>query len=146
MQAFLFLYYLSFDASNNAPEYIHLLIASYIYNMLRPIDNFFLNLEEPIKSTMLFLRSYIPTLSDDISEEWKYKLPFYYYKGKMFCYLWIHKKYKQPYIGIVAGEKLEHPDLLLEKRARMKILLVNPEADIEVEKIKQILQQAMKHY
>lgn len=95
---------------------------------------------------MLFLRSYIPTLSDDISEEWKYKLPFYYYKGKMFCYLWIHKKYKQPYIGIVAGEKLEHPDLLLEKRARMKILLVNPEADIEVEKIKQILQQAMKHY
>ncbi|MBL7683616.1 MAG: DUF1801 domain-containing protein [Flavipsychrobacter sp.] len=114
--------------------------------MLRPIDNFFLNLEEPIKSTMLFLRSYIPTLSDDISEEWKYKLPFYYYKGKMFCYLWIHKKYKLPYIGIVVGDKLQHPDLLLEKRARMKILLVNPEADIDVEKIKQIMQQAMKHY
>lgn len=114
--------------------------------MLRPIDEFFIKLEEPFKSTMLFLRDYIPTLSDDITEEWKYKLPFFYYKGKMFCYMWIHKKYKQPYLGIVQGGKINHPDLLKEDRARMKILLINPEEDIPVEKIKEILEEAMTFY
>ncbi len=114
--------------------------------MLRPIDNYFLTLDEPIKSTMLFLREFIPSLDACITEEWKYKLPFYYYNGKMFCYLWVHKKYKQPYIGIVAGDKLNHPDLLLEKRAKMKILLVDPEQDIDVKKITAILKEALLYY
>lgn len=127
-------------------EHTILAVGCYIYTMLRPIDNYFLTLDEPIKSTMLFLRALIPSLDANITEEWKYKLPFYYYNSKMFCYLWVHKKYKQPYIGIVAADKLNHPDLLLEKRAKIKILLVNPEADIDIDKIKQILQQAMKHY
>ncbi len=114
--------------------------------MLRPIDSYFLNLEEPIKSAMLFLRDFIPTLDANITEEWKYKLPFYYYNGKMFCYLWVHKKYKQPYIGIVAGNKLNHPDLLLEKRAKMKILLIDPEHDIDTDKIATILKEALRYY
>lgn len=114
--------------------------------MLRPIDNYFLTLEEPIKSTMLFLRDFIPALSEEITEEWKYKLPFFYYKGKMFCYLWVHKTYKMPYIGIVAGNKLNHPDLLQEKRAKMKILLIDPEQDIDREKIAAILKEAMQYY
>jgi len=114
--------------------------------MLRPIDNFFLNLDESVKGTMLFLREYIPSLSDEITEEWKYKLPFFYYKGKMFCYMWIHKKYKQPYIGIVEGGKIDHPNLLKEDRARMKILLLDPEEDIPVDTIKEILEKAMTFY
>jgi hypothetical protein len=40
----------------------------------------------------------------------------------MFCYLWVHKKYQRPDIGIVEGNRINHPDLLVEKRARMKIL------------------------
>lgn len=114
--------------------------------MLRPIDNFFLQLEEPVKSTMLFLRDFIPALDDNITEDWKYKLPFFCYKGKMFCYLWVHKTYKMPYIGIVVGGKLDHPDLLQEKRAKMKILLVNPEEDIDTKKITGILKEAMQYY
>ncbi len=95
---------------------------------------------------MLFLRDFIPSLDANITEEWKYKLPFFCYKGKMFCYLWVPKTYKQPYIGIVAGDKLNHPDLLLEKRAKMKILLVNPEQDIDTEKIAAILKEALRYY
>jgi len=48
----------------------------------------------------------------------------------MFCYLWVHKKYGKPYLGIVEGKKIKHPDLLTEKRARMKILLIDPEKDL----------------
>ncbi|MBX2923559.1 MAG: DUF1801 domain-containing protein [Chitinophagaceae bacterium] len=114
--------------------------------MLRPIDVFFLEKEEPVKSCLLFLREFIPTLDKRITEEWKYRLPFYYLNGRMFCYLWIHKKYKQPYIGIAEGNKLNHPDLLQEERARMKILLIDPQKDIPVKKIKLILKEAIALY
>ena len=67
----------------------------------------------------------------------------FYFKGKMLCYLWIHKKYKQPYIGFVDGGLIDHPDLLQEKRARMKILLVEPEVDLPIEIVKTILTSAI---
>jgi hypothetical protein len=114
--------------------------------MLRPIDQYFLQKEEPIKSCLLFMRAHILGQNNQITEAWKYGMPFYCYKGKMFCYLWVHKKYGQPYIGFVEGNKLDHPDLLAEKRARMKILLLDPEKDLPVKKINTILKEALALY
>lgn len=113
---------------------------------MRPIDQFFLQKEEPVKSCLQFLRTYLSAFDPHITEEWKYGLPFYYYKGKMFCYLWIHKKYKQPYIGIVRSATIEHPKLLIEDRKKMKILLVNPQQDVPVKTITKILKQALTFY
>jgi hypothetical protein len=113
---------------------------------LRPIDQYFLHQEEPIKSCLQFLRSYILQLDENISEAWKYGMPFYCYRGKMCCYLWVHKKYHQPYIGIVEGASIGHPDLIQEKRARMKILLIDPARDIPVKKIKGILKEMVDLY
>ncbi len=50
----------------------------------------------------------------------------------MFCYLWINKKLKQPYIGFVDGLHIQHPNLIQENRARMKILPINPNEDVDV--------------
>lgn len=114
--------------------------------MLRPIDRFFVEKDEPEKSCLQFLRSHLTTFDPHITEEWKYGLPFYCYRGKMFCYLWIHKKYKQPYIGIVEGGRIEHPQLLKEKRARMKVFLVDPLQDVPVKTIDKILKEALTFY
>ena len=114
--------------------------------MLRPVDNWFLQKEEPIKSCLQFLREYILKQDAGITEAWKYGMPFYCYKGKMFCYLWVHKKYHQPYMGIVEGKQIDHPDLIIEKRARMKILLLDADKDIPVGKIKRILKEVLKLY
>jgi len=114
--------------------------------MPRPIDNYFLQQPEPTKSCLQFLRRHILALDANLTEEWKYGMPMYCYKGKMFCYLWTHKKYLQPYIGIVEGNRLNHPDLLQEKRARMKILLIDATQDIRVEKIDGILREALGFY
>jgi hypothetical protein len=114
--------------------------------MPRAIDNYFLQQSEPTQSCLQFLRGHILALNPNLTEEWKYGMPMYCYKGKMFCYLWVHKKYGQPYIGIVEGGLINHPDLLQEKRARMKILLVDAEADIPVEKIDAILKEALTFY
>jgi len=114
--------------------------------VLNAIDNYFLNKEEPVKGCLLFLRAHILKQDKNITEAWKYGMPFYCYKGKMFCYLWVHKKYLQPYIGIVEGGKLNHPDLIQEKRARMKILLVDANKDIPVNKIDGIISDVLKLY
>ncbi|WP_316736591.1 DUF1801 domain-containing protein [Pedobacter aquatilis] len=110
--------------------------------MLNPLDNFFEQKDEPVKGCLQYLRLLLLD-NTDVTEHWKYGMPFYYYKGKMFCYLWIHKKIHQPYIGWVDGNKINHEDLLQEKRARMKILLINHVDDIPEQKIKSILKQAL---
>ena len=73
-------------------------------------------------------------------------MPFYCYDGKMFCYLWVHKKFKQPYIGIVEGKSIDHPDLIAEKRSRMKILLLDPLKDIPIKKIDTLLKEVIDLY
>ena len=107
--------------------------------MLRPIDNYYLQKEEPVRSCLQALREHILKSDPHITEAWRYGMPFYFYKGKRICYLWIHKKYRQPYLGIVDGNKIEHPDLIIEKRKRMKILLIDPNKNIPVRKINSIL-------
>jgi len=56
------------------------------------------------------------------------------------------QKFFQPYIGIVEGARVHHPDLLQEKRARMKILLIDPAKDIPIRKVKAILQETTALY
>ena len=114
--------------------------------MLRPIDHYFLQKEEPVKSCLQFMREHILKQDPAITEAWKYGMPFYCYKGKMFAYLWVHKKYHQPYLGIVEGQKINHPDLLQEERAKMKILLVDAGMDIPVRKINSILKEVLSLY
>ena len=60
--------------------------------MLKPADNFFLQQDEPVKGCLLALRNIILSHNSNITEAWKYGMPFYYYHNKMFCYLWVHKK------------------------------------------------------
>jgi hypothetical protein len=111
--------------------------------MLREIDQFFLNQDEPGRSCLFYLRELILGFDTHITEAWKYRMPFYCYKGKMFCYLWVNKKTKQPYIGIVEGRQLEHPLLVIEKRSRMKTMTIDAHVDIPVETIRLILKMAI---
>jgi Domain of unknown function (DU1801) len=113
---------------------------------LREIDNFYLQKEEPVKGCLLALREMILAQDKNIAAAWKYGMPFFCYKGKMFCYLWVHKRHHQPYLGIVEGKKLDHPGLITEKRARMKIMLFDPAKDLPVRTIRSILRQALDLY
>ncbi|MBK9686399.1 MAG: DUF1801 domain-containing protein [Saprospiraceae bacterium] len=110
------------------------------------IENYYSNQPEPIKGTLLALKEIVLSQDKNISHEWKYGMPFFSYKGKMFCYLWVHKKYKQPYIGIVEGQRFNDPDLLQESRSRMKIMLLNPEINLPVKKIKNLLKKVLTLY
>ena len=111
--------------------------------MLRPFDNYFDRLNEPIKGCLLALKDFISGFDDAITQEWKYSMPFFYHKGKMLCYFHTHKKTGEPYIGFVDGGLLDFPELVQEKRARMKILPINPEADIDLALLGSILKASL---
>ena len=110
------------------------------------LENFCLTAEEPNRSCFEALRELILEFDKDISEAWKFRMPFFVFRGKMFCYFWIDKKTGGPYIGIVEGAKIDHPRLVQGDRARMKILRVNPSEDSPVEAIEEILTLPMKFY
>ena len=112
--------------------------------MLRDIDNYFLNKEEPVKSCLLAMRSFMLDRDGELTEVWKYSMPFYCFEGKMFCYLWVNKKTNEPYIGFVDGKLINHPDLIADKRSRMKIFMLNASKDIPVKKINAIINTLIK--
>ena len=64
----------------------------------------------------------------------------------MFCYLWVHKKNGLPCIGFVEGRHLNHPEVMIENRSRMKILFIDPALDIPVADIDELLKQAIGLY
>ena len=109
-------------------------------------DRFYEQQEEPVKSCLLALKKIILEQDENVSAEWKYGMPFFCYKNKMFCYLWVHKKLKHPYIGIVEGKYFDEPFLIQEKRSRMKIMLFDPEKDLPVKTIKNIIQKSLNLY
>ncbi|MGB4775815.1 MAG: DUF1801 domain-containing protein [Daejeonella sp.] len=109
-------------------------------------DHFYLKQSESIKACLLALREIILSQDKDITAVWRYGMPFFNYKGTRFCYLWVHKKQQRPYIGVVEGNRFDHPLLIAEKRSRMKIMLFDPNEDLPIDIIQHILQQAIHLY
>jgi hypothetical protein len=114
--------------------------------MIREVDNYYLNKDEPNKSCLLALRNIILAQDTDITETQKYGMPCFCYKKKMFCYLWTDKKTNEPYILMVEGSHLVHPKLEAGKRSRMKIFRVDPNKDLPVKTIENILQKSLDLY
>lgn len=109
-------------------------------------DNFYLSKPEPNQSCLLALRHLILSQDAAVTETTKYGMPCFCYKNKMFCYLWIDKKTEHPYLLMVEGQRLNHSKLEAGNRARMKVLPVNPNKDLPLADINEILKQALELY
>lgn len=114
--------------------------------MVEQLHSFYLDKEEPNKSCLLALRDIILNQDTAIAETRKWGMPCFCYKKKMFCYLWIDKKTEEPYILMVEGKYLDHPELEEGNRSRMKIFRVNPNKDLPIRTIEGILQKALDLY
>ncbi|UWX59596.1 DUF1801 domain-containing protein [Chryseobacterium oranimense] len=113
---------------------------------MNPIQEYFYRIDEPERSTLLFLRKMIlESDPDHITETFSFGLPFFKYKKKMLCYLYYSKKYKQHYISFYHGNKLDYPELLQEGRKKFKILLIDMEKDLPVSFIMNVIDE-IKQY
>jgi len=114
--------------------------------MIRQIDTYYFNKDEPNKGCLLALRNIILEQDANITETQKWGMPCFCFKKKMFCYLWTDKKTDEPYILIVEGKHLVHPKLESGDRTRMKIFRVDPNKDLPVKTIENILQKSLDLY
>jgi hypothetical protein len=114
--------------------------------MEQSLDAFFLKIPEPQQSTLLFLRQFFMT-EMELQENWKFNTPFYYYKGKWFCYLSYSAKRKHEiYVGFVKGYKVSHQKLLAEGRKQIKVYRIQPDKDINIKELSKITSLLKKTY
>ncbi len=114
--------------------------------MIRKVDQYFESREEPNKSCLLALRTIILEQDEHVTETQKWGMPCFCYRKRPFCYLWTEKTTDEPYILMVEGRYLNHPQLEKGSRSRMKIFRVNPEEDLPVGTIESLLQNALDLY
>ena len=112
--------------------------------MLNPLENHFLKQPEPHRSCMLFLRKWL--LGQSLEEEFKYMTAMYYYKEKAFCYLTVSGKENKLYIGFIKGHLMKHPKLEKEGRKQIKVIYLNPEKDLPIKTLSEIVRMAKKLY
>ncbi|MEO9803988.1 MAG: DUF1801 domain-containing protein [Reichenbachiella sp.] len=110
------------------------------------LASFFLTKEEPAKSCLYALREIVLHFDPNIKETKKYGMPCYLYGEKAFCYIWTDKKSGHPYLLIVEGGKIDHPSLVQGDRARMKTLTIDPNEDIDMSTINEVLVLAKSFY
>lgn len=111
---------------------------------MNPLNEYYFGQPEPSRSILLYLREMILNSDENVSEMLSFGLPFFKYKGKMYCYFNFHKKYRKYYISFHKGKELNYPELLHEDRKLFKILLIDEEQDLPAELISAILKD-LKH-
>ena len=104
------------------------------------LDSYYIKQQEPTRSCLLALRQIILECDPRITPEWKYRLPFFYFNGRMMCYLWKDKKTQQPYIGFMNGKEMNHPKLDLGTRKKVMVYAIDVEKDLPKEEIEQLIQ------
>lgn len=111
--------------------------------MLNELENYYFSLPEPDQSTLLYLRQYVLGRSKKITEHFKFRTPFFYYNGKMFCYFSIEKKSKRLYIGFVRGYLMNHKALISGNRTQIKVYYIEKDKDVKQGELKQLLNEAI---
>lgn len=113
---------------------------------MNPIQEYFLRIQEPQRSTLLFLRKIIlESDPENLTETLSFGLPFIKYKKKMLCYFYFSKKHQKHYLSFYHGDRLNYPELISEGRKKFKILLINENEDLPLALILKILEEIKQH-
>ncbi len=111
---------------------------------MNPAERYILEQPEPQKSILLHLQVVIKRTIPDLELQYKYKIPFYYLRGKPFCYLNVPKKQSYVDLGFWNSAHLsvhlEH--MITEGRKVMRTLRYHSIDDIHHEILVEVLQDA----
>lgn len=109
---------------------------------MTPLDEYFERQPEPLNSCLIAARDMILAYNESITISWKWKTPFFSYKGKMLAYLNVNRKSQLPYLGLANGAKLNHHALQTEGRKMIKAYYFSPEEDMDIDELYEILKEA----
>ncbi|WP_044403452.1 DUF1801 domain-containing protein [Lacinutrix sp. Hel_I_90] len=91
---------------------------------MNPAEEYILKQPEPYRSILMHLQVLIEQTIPEIELKYKWQLPFYYYKGKPFCYFNASHKKEFVDVGFVKGTLIKkHQEYqITEKRKKMMSL------------------------
>ncbi len=112
---------------------------------MTPLNTFYNSQKEPLNGCLMALRYLILAYNPNVSEKWYYRLPCFFYNNRIFCYVWIEKKTNLPYIAFYPGTHLTHPSLQQANRTRSKMLHIQPEKDLPIDLIYEIINESLQN-
>lgn len=112
--------------------------------MLTALENYYLKQPEPIRECLLAMKEIILRINSEITHERKYQIPFFYYKGKKLCFLWVDRK--KPLLGFVIDRKLQPLIAGVKRKDTVETILLDPTEDLPIEFVIEKLQQIMALY
>jgi len=112
--------------------------------MSQELENYYLRHPEPIQGCLLALRDLILHVDDRITHERKYQIPFFYYKGKKLCFLWVNKK--KLLLGFIIDKTIYPVIAGVKRKDDFETLQIDPNLDLPVETIIANLRLRMKLY
>ena len=97
------------------------------------LDHYYLKQPEPIQGCLLALKDIIMQLDENITQQRRFQIPFFYYKDKKLSYLWVTKKKIQ--IGFVEDKNIHPKKEGIKLKDKYQSMLINPNDDIPIELI-----------
>jgi hypothetical protein len=115
---------------------------------MKPAEEYILNQLEPYRSIIFDLQIVIQSQIPNLELLYKWKIPFYYYRGKPFCFINVSHKRKYVDLGIVKGFQIKNHQehLISENRSIMKSLRFSSLEEIDNKILIEIIQEISKLY
>ncbi len=115
---------------------------------MRSSEKYILEQPEPYREMLLYLQTVVESTLPKLELKYKYKIPFYYYKGKPFCYFNASHKKKFVDVGFWKGNQIQvcHEHLVSENRKMMVSLRYFSIADVNEAVLVPVLENAIKLY
>ena len=115
---------------------------------MNPAAEYILKQPEPYRSILLHLQMVIEQTIPSLELKYKWKIPFYYYKGKPFCYFNASHKKQYVDVGLVKGKLIKvHTEYLVgEKRKKMVSLRYKSMGEVGNQVLIEVLEEAKSLY
>jgi len=112
--------------------------------MTAELENYYLKQPEPLQGCLLALKHFILNADSRISETRKYQVPFFYFKGKKLCFLWVNRT--KLIFGFVKDKSILPVVEGIRRKDEMEMIQIDPNKDLPVEMITDHLKQLMNLY
>lgn len=115
---------------------------------MNPAENYIIKQPEPYREILFFLQILVERTIPELELKYKYKVPFYYLKGKPFCYFNISHKQKFVDVGLVKGKQIEvHQEYMItENRKKITSLRYKNIVDVNTDILVEVLDYAKSMY
>ena len=108
------------------------------------LEDYYLKYPEPVRGCLFALKQIVMSVSDQVTHERKYQVPFFSYKGMKLGFLWMNRK--KLILGFVTDKRILPPVDGLRQKDQLEMIQIDPNADLPKEMIVAKLRELIRMY